>query len=106
MTKGLRALAAFIVAGAAGAACAVHQSDSAPALTGPSGLAQSVTISTTPDRLTQDGQSQSAVVIQVTDASGKPASAVPVRVDMLVGGTLQDYGSLASRSIVTGADGK
>jgi PKD repeat protein len=106
MSSGLQALAGIIVAVAAGAGCAVHQSDSAPPLTGPSGLAQSVTVSTTPDRLTQDGQSQSAVVVQVTDANGRPASAVPIRVDMLVGGTLQDYGSLASRSIVTGADGK
>src|SRR5262245_60550585 len=106
MIKRLRALAGIVVALVAGAGCAVHQSDSAPPLTGPSTLARSVTVSTIPDRLTQDGQSQSAVVVQVSDASGKPASAVPLRIDMLVGGTLQDFGSLSARTIVTGADGK
>ena len=45
-----------------GAACTVHQTTS-PALTGPSELATSVRITATPDSISQDGASQSSVVV-------------------------------------------
>jgi len=97
---------ALAVAVAMTAACTVHQSDSAPALTGPSDFAQSISITSNPDRLTQDGQSQSAITIRVFDSTGSPATNVPVRVDMLVGGVLQDFGTLSARNVVTLSDGR
>jgi PKD repeat protein len=106
MTKALGRLAATIIAVATGAACTVHQADSAPPLTGPSGLAQSVTITATPDSITRDGQSQSAVVVRVIDANGQPAAGVAIRMDMLVDGSVVDFGTLAARTIATGADGR
>ena len=103
--KCLATLSALAVA-VAMAACTVHQSDSAPPLTGPSDFAQSITITSTPDRLTQDGQSQSAITVRVFDASGSAAVGVPIRLDMLVGGTLVDFGTLSARNLVTGGDGR
>jgi len=105
MTKVFAATAACLVL-LTGAACTVHQAASAPPLTGPSGLAQSVTISATPDSITRDGQSQSAIVVRVIDANGQPAGGVALRMDMLVGGTLVDFGTLDTRTIVTGTDGR
>lgn len=106
MTNGLGRLAATIFAVAMGAACTVHQTDSAPPLTGPSGLAQSVTVSATPDSIARDGQSQSAVVVRVIDAAGQGAGSVALRMDMLVDGTVVDFGTLSARTIVTAADGR
>lgn len=105
MIKGLATFSA-LAAAMAMAACTVHQSDSAPSLTGPSDFAQSIRITSNPDRLTQDGQSQSAITIQVFDASGSPVNGVPIRVDMLVGGTLVDFGKLSARNVVTLANGR
>src|SRR4051812_18954707 len=85
--------------------CTVHSTDT-PALAGPSGLAQQVTIHATPDRINQDGSSQSSIEVSVFGPSGQPQSGVPVRVDMLVGGTIVDFGTLSARTIVTGSDGK
>lgn len=108
MTKGLGQLAAVaaLFALAAGAACTVQQADTAPPLTGPSGFAQSITVTATPDRITQDGLSQSAIGVRVFDANGQPANAVPLRVDILANGTVVDFGTLSTKSIVTGSDGR
>jgi PKD repeat protein len=105
MTKRFATLAACLAL-FTGAACTVHQADSAPPLTGPSGLAQSVTITATPDNITRDGQSRSTIVVRVIDATGQPAAGVSLRMDMLVGGSLVDFGTLSLRTIVTGSDGR
>jgi PKD repeat protein len=105
MIKGLATFSA-LAAAVAMAACTVHQSDTAPAPTGPSDFAQSISITSNPDRLTQDGQSQSAITITVFDATGSPSSGVPIRVDMLVGGTLVDFGRLSARNVVTLSNGR
>jgi PKD repeat protein len=94
---------AGLAAGIGVSAC-VHKAEEPP-LAGPSGLARSLTISVTPDHLTQDGSSQASVSVQAIGPSGAPMSGVPIRVDTLVGGTLTDYGTLAARTIVTGSDG-
>jgi PKD repeat protein len=88
------------------AACTVHQSDQAPPLSGPSTFAQSLSVTATPDLIAQDGRSQSAINVRVFGVNGQPIGAVPVRVDILVGGTLVDYGTLSTKSIVTGTDGR
>jgi PKD repeat protein len=66
----------------------------------------SVSVSATPDSISQDGNSQSAVVVTANDAGGRPLAGVPMRVDMAVNGQVQDFGTLGARTIVTGQDGR
>src|SRR5476649_2201650 len=87
------------------AACGVHQTE-APAISGPSTLATSIGITATPDRITQDGASQSSILVTVNGPNGLPVNGAAIRLDMIVGGQLVDYGTLATKSIVTGSDGK
>lgn len=107
MTKGIGALAAAVFALATSAACTVQQADSAPPLTGPSGVFQDITVTATPDVITRDGVSQSAIVVRVFGPNGQPASAVPLRVDILDStGIPVDFGTLSTKQIVTGTDGR
>ncbi len=85
-------------------ACGVHQTE-APSISGPSTLAQSVSITATPDSITQNGASQSAVKVIVNGPDGRPLAGRAVRLDMTVGGTLVDYGTLSTKSVVTASDG-
>jgi PKD repeat protein len=102
----MKALYRFaLVASALGAACTVHGTD-VPELTGPSEYGLSVVITATPDSITQDGASQSSIVIVARDANGKGVSAVSMRVETAVDGTVQDYGLLSARTVVTGSDGR
>jgi PKD repeat protein len=92
-------------------ACTVHQNDAAPPLAGPSTFAQSVAVAALPDRISQDGQSQSSIIVRVYGANGQPANAVPLRLDVLVNDAngklvVADYGTLSTKSIVTGIDGR
>src|SRR5258708_5819774 len=97
---------AFTLGAIALAGCTVHQT-ATPGLTGPSGLARSVTVTATPDRITQDGASFSTVVAFVIGSDGRPQSNVGLRMDMLVDGQLVDYGTISpSRTVTTGTDGK
>ncbi len=90
--------------GVFGTACGVHQA-ATPTLSGPSTLATNITISATPDSLTQNGFSQAAVKVSVFGPNGQPVSGQPLRLYMAVGGTVVDYGALNTKSIVTGNDG-
>jgi len=83
----------------------VHQTE-APAPTGPSTVGQSLTISATPDHITQDGASQATVVVQAFGPNGNPVSGAMVRIDTSVDGKLTDYGTLSARTVMTGSDGK
>lgn len=87
------------------AGCTVHTTES-PALTGPSGFAQQVTMRAIPDQISQDGSSQSSIEVQVIGPDGRPQSGVAIRVDMVVAGQVADFGTLSARSIVTASDGK
>ena len=78
----------------------------APDLAGPSEFATSVVVSITPDILTQDGASQSVITITAHDANGQPLRNLPVRVEIRVNGTVEDFGSLSARTVVTGSDGR
>ena len=104
MTKGL-ATTAILAASFALSACMVHQSETPP-LGGPSDFAQSILVTASPDRITQDGQSQSSIGVRVIGPTGQGASGVAVRLDMLVGGVLADFGTLSTKSVVTGSDGR
>ena len=86
-------------------ACTVHNTEP-PAPTGPSGLAQSISLTATPDRLTQNGQDQSAIAVRVVGPNGEPVSGIALGLDMLIGGALVDFGTLSARSLVTGSDGR
>ena len=96
------ALLAFV---ALATACTVHQ-DNVPSLTGPSEFAISVTVAAQPDIITRDGIDQSTIVITARNANGGPAAGVQFRVDMAVSNALQDFGTLSSRSVFTGSDGR
>lgn len=103
MRAPVRRLIAISMA-AASAACTVHQAE-VPALSGPSALARSLTVTATPDRITQDGASQSSVVVQAFGPDGRALIGLAIRMDMSVDGQLVDYGTLSARTIVTGSDG-
>ena len=96
-------LASLAVVLAAG--CTVHQSET-PALSGPSEFALSLSVSAAPDTISQDGRSSSAVAVLARDASGKSIANAPFRFDILVNGQAADYGTLSSRNVVTGSDGR
>jgi hypothetical protein len=120
MVKGFAIFSTLAVAIVTAAACGVHQSDSAPPLTGPSQYGQAITVAANPDRISIDGTSTSAITVEVrhciappSSQCGEPMPNVQLRVDMVVfgafpctGGCLKDYGTLSARNIVTGADGR
>jgi len=95
------AAAAALIAGA----CTVKKQET-PALTGPSELGTSISISVSPDVLTQDGASQSIVTITARDNNGQPLRNLTLRTETFVGGTRVDFGSLSARSVVTDANGR
>jgi PKD repeat protein len=100
-TRAVAAAAALL----ASSACVVHNTD-VPTPAGPSETALSLKMTMTPDAISQDGASQSAVGVQAFDAAGKPVAGLVVRLDMAVNGVVGDFGSFSARSLVTGTDGK
>jgi PKD repeat protein len=95
---------ATLCAAAMFAACTVHKTE-APPLSGPSEFALSLTMTATPDSISQDGGSQSSVRIAARGPDGRPLTGLPMRVDTTVNGVAQDFGTLSARTIVTGSDG-
>jgi large repetitive protein len=102
--KRLSTLAAAAAAASLFAGCTVHQAD-VPPVNGPSELALSLTVQATPDSLNQDGGSQSAIRVTARGPNGAPIAGLALRLDMMVNGVVADFGTLSSRSIVTGSDG-
>jgi len=90
---------------AALSACTLKKQET-PSLTGPSELGTSVTITVTPDVLTQDGSSQSLVTITVRDQNGQPVRNQSLRAEIFVNGIIADFGSLSARNVVTDANGR
>jgi hypothetical protein len=86
-------------------ACTVQQTK-VPSLTGPSEFGLSVTLTAQPDIITRDGLSQSTITITARDPNGAGLSGVQFRVDMAVANALQDFGTLSSRFVFTGSDGR
>jgi chitodextrinase len=78
----------------------------APPLTGPSEFAKSITVSVSPDVLSQDGASQSLITVRAAGPNGEPLRNESMRVEILVDNTPVDYGLLSARNIVTGSDGR
>jgi PKD repeat protein len=94
------AIAAAVLAGS----CTVHETE-VPGLAGPSELALSLRIRAVPDSITQDGASQSAITVTANGPNGEALVGLAVRLDMAVGGVIQDFGTLAARTVVTGTSG-
>ncbi len=99
MRRAAIAVALFAVAG-----CTVKDTHEPP-LAGPSGLALTLQVNAVPDSINQDGGSQSSVRVTAIGADGRPMTGLPLRLDMMVNGVAQDYGTLSARSIVTNNDG-
>lgn len=88
-----------------GVGCTVHQTE-APGLTGPSEAALSVSVTAIPDAITQDGASVSTISVVSRDANGQLLGNRSFRLDMKVNGQVADFGTLSSRTITTGSDGR
>ena len=105
-SKYIAAAAALAAASLAG--CTVHQTEP-PALTGPSDLALSLSVTTSPQTISQNGSDTAVVTAKVffTDPTGqtRPKANLPIRFDMRVNGVAQDYGTFSARNAVTGSDG-
>lgn len=86
-------------------ACTVKKQET-PALTGPSELSTSISISVTPDTLSQDGASQSLVTITARDHNGQPLRNLPLRAEIAVNDIVTDFGTLSARNLVTDANGR
>ncbi len=101
MKRTLRPL--FLLAVLTATGCTLDQ-PAVPALTGPSGLGLSVTLTATPDVLLQDGTEQSVVVMVARDASGQLAAGQSFYVQTRGGGT-PNVGTLSVTSVTTNSQG-
>ena len=97
--RSLLALAALSMA------CSV-QDTTMPQLAGPSELALRVALQAIPDSILQDGFSQAAIQIEATGGDGRPARALTLRIQTEIGGVLADFGTLSTKTVVTGEDGR
>ena len=102
--RGVRCVGAMALI-ATTAACTM-KSQEAPGLSGPSEFAQSITVSASPDVLTQDGASQSVISVLARGPNGEALRNVSMRVEQQVDGTTVDFGSMSARNIVTNAEGR
>jgi PKD repeat protein len=96
--------AAVCLALLASVGCTVKNTEEPP-LSGPSSLALLLTVNAVPDSIRQDGGDQSSIRITAIGPDGKPVASLPIRVDMIVDGVPQDFGTLSARSVVTNGDG-
>jgi PKD repeat protein len=65
-----------------------------------------LSVQAVPDSIPRDGSSQAKIVIETLTADGRAARLVVLRIDTLVNGAPVELGTLSSRSVVTGDDGK
>jgi chitodextrinase len=77
-----------------------------PPLAGPSEFAQSITVSASPDVLSQDGASQSVITVIALGPNAEPLRGVSMRAEIHVDAVPVDFGSMSARNIVTGSDGR
>lgn len=88
----------FLVAGLAGCTNKVE----IPALAGPSTLGYSIMLTSNTTSLIQDGVSSATIEITGRDSNGQPTTGRPLRAAIFVGGVIQDYGTLSTKSPITG----
>ena len=100
----LRFGAVLALAALAGA-CTLKKQET-PSLTGPSELGTAISVTVSPDVLTEDGASQSVVSIMARDNNGQPLRNLSVREDIQSGGVTTDaLGTLSARNLVTDTSG-
>ncbi len=100
------AAAALLAAVTAVSGCTTKKQD-APPLTGPSEFALSLAMTATPDTITQDGASQSVILIVARDSHSQPIANLSLRLEMSVNGVVvPEFGRLSTQNLVTGADGR
>jgi PKD repeat protein len=87
------------------AGCTVDETE-APSLAGPSALATDLSVQASPDQILWDGTAQSSVTVDARGPNNQPVRGLSMRVDMFVGATPADFGTLSARTIVTGDDGR
>lgn len=104
MVRAFRALTLLLTVALA-AACSVKNTQT-PGLSGPSELGLSLTMAATPDIITQDGASQAQVIVIARDSTSKPVAGLSIRLEITQGGVVVDFGSLSSKTVVTGSDGR
>jgi PKD repeat protein len=105
MSKALFARLPFLACLLGLVGCTVHSTET-PGLTGPSEYALSFGVSAAPDAIPQDGASTSSIVVKAFDASGNPKANVTFRLEIQVDGVPVDFGLLASKTVVTGTNGR
>lgn len=74
-----------------------------PDFAGPSTLGYSILLTASPDAIIQDGVSSTTITITARDEAGQPIVGRPLRAEIQVDGITQDYGSLNTKSPVTGS---
>ena len=99
----LVAAAAFTAAAMTLGACSLDKQEM-PALSGPSELALSLSITATPDQIPRDGSSQSIVTITARDVEGRPL--VGERISLALGANAPAGASLSASEVVTGSTGQ
>ncbi len=80
------------------AACSVDGQEP-PSLIGPSGFAQTVTLSASPDHLPRDGNSRATVTVLVRNETGGPVAGQRLAVGA-------NGGTISASEVVTGSDGR
>lgn len=98
-------LAVAALSAATLAACTV-QDTTAPPLSGPSEMALALRVQAVPDAIYQDGMSQSAITLEAFGPDNRPVRALSVRLEVTRDGVAQDFGTLSSKTVVTGDDGR
>lgn len=73
-----------------------------PSLAGPSTLARAITMTANRDTLFQNGVDFVDITITSTSPTGQ-AQAIPLRAEIMVGGVVQDFGTLSTKTPVTPA---
>ena len=80
--------------------------DAGPRLDGPVRIRDGRVDWAVPDMVMRDGVSQSTIVVTAKDPQGAPIRSLQMRLDMLVNGVVQDFGSLSTRTLFTNSDGR
>jgi hypothetical protein len=96
---------ATVIALVAVSACTMKKQET-PELAGPSEFGTAITVTVTPDVITQDGVSQSIVSATARGPNGEAIPNVPLRAEIRVNNTPTDFGALSARNLVTGPDGR
>ncbi len=98
-------LSAMLLIAVTAASCTVKETE-APDLAGPSELALALHVQAIPDVLVQDGQSQSTIQVEALGPDGRPVRSLAVKLDVLADGIIVDFGTLSTKLVVTGEDGR